>query len=377
MKCGIIGLPNVGKSTLFNCLSKYKSVAANFPFSTISPNQSIIKVPDNRLLKINNIIKSKRIIYSNINIVDIAGLVKGAHKGEGLGNKFLDNIRKTDVIIHILRCFKNKDIIHVEKSINPIRDKEIIDTELQLKDLEIIKKQIDKLYNIFQKNKLNKTQKILLNTLLNVEKYVIKGKNIRNMHLKKEEKKIIQHLQLLTIKPVIHLCNIDEYTYKNKNNEYIKDFHKHLKKYKKENIMYTISAQIESEIAEINNKEEKKFFLKENLGRENSIADSLIKKIYSLLNLHSFFTVSEKEIKSWCIKKNTKAPEAASKIHQDFKTGFICVEVIKYQDFIEHKSIKKIKEIGKLFIQGKNYIIEDGDILKFRFNVSKKNKFLL
>jgi hypothetical protein len=369
MKCGIIGLPNVGKSTIFNCLSINKALIANFPFSTINPNIACVQVPDNRLIKLNNIVKSKKIIHSYINIIDIAGLVKGAHKGEGLGNRFLDNIKKTQAMIHVIRCFQNPEITHVEGMVNPIRDKEIIDIELQLKDLEVIQKKINKLEQLSLKKKNDSLSISQYKTLKYIEKNIILGKNIRDVQLSKENKKNIQELQLLTIKPILYLCNLDEKSFKYNNNKQLKLFTKYLTKNKELYKLISISGDAEYEISKITNIKERQFFLKENLALTTSVINTLIRNIYNLLNLQTFFTVSKKEIRAWEIKKNSTALQAAAIIHDDFKKGFICVEVIKYEDYMKYDSLKQIKEKGKFFIQGRNYIIEDGDILKFRFNV--------
>lgn len=331
MKCGIVGLPNVGKSTIFNCISKNKVPSENFPFCTIKPNISIIKIPDKRILKLKKLVKTKKIIPAVIKIVDIAGLIKNAHKGEGLGNKFLSKIREMDVIIHVIRFFEDKNIIHVENSLDPIRDKEIVDLELQLKDLEFLEKKIKKENN----NNLLKIEKKIL-------KYLKNGKNVRDIFFYEEEKKKVKKLNFLTYKPVLYLCNIGN---NKKNNILLKKFINYIYK-KNENILY--------------------FCAKEN---KKSNINKLIKSSYNLLNLQNFFTVSKKEIHVWTIKKNCTAYKAASVIHTDFKKGFIRAEIMHYNDFIKYGSFKKVKKAGKLLIKGKNYYIHDGDIIHFLFNI--------
>lgn len=360
MKCGIIGLPNVGKSTFFNCLSKIKVKSSNYPFCTIEPNISIVEVPDVRLYEINKIINSKKIIPSVIKIVDIAGLVRGAHKGKGLGNKFLSNIRETQAIIHVLRLFKNENIIHMENNINPIRDKEIIDIELQIKDIEFLENYLEKI----NKKKLdNKNFLIEKKLILKIISFLNNGKNAREIKLDNYEKNIFDKFNLLTAKPVLYLCNIDNIFEKDENNILLEKII-----FKEKAKILFISAEIESKIANCKTNEEKDFFLKKLNIKKPKIFD-LINETYKILNLQSYFTCSNKEIKSWTIKKGTTALEASSIIHSDFKKGFIRAEIIHYNDFIKYKSEQKIKNIGKMFLEGKNYKIQDGDIVHFRFNV--------
>ncbi|WP_185872426.1 redox-regulated ATPase YchF [Blattabacterium cuenoti] len=337
MKCGIIGLPNTGKSTFFNFISNSKALSENFPFCTIEPNYGMTKVPDKRLYELKKIINPIKIIPSEIKIVDIAGLIKGSHKGDGLGNKFLSHIRETNVIIHMIRFFQDMNVLHVEGSINPIRDKEIIDMELQLKDLETIE---NKLENIKRKNKIHKS----INILKKVFSFLKEGKNIRMYPFQGDEKKYITDLQLLTIKPVLYICNIDE-KLNNKTHFYIKNLQK---------------------IIELENSTLVVLSLKKNYIYYE--IEKILKEAYKLLNLQSFFTVGNKEIRSWSIPNKCTAYEASSVIHTDFQKGFIKAEVIHYNDFIKYKSNKKVKEAGKIFLVGKNYLIQDGDIIHFRFH---------
>ncbi|WP_185882593.1 redox-regulated ATPase YchF [Blattabacterium cuenoti] len=340
MKCGIVGLPNVGKSTFFNFISNSKARSDNFPFSTIEPNYGYTIVPDNRLIKLKMLINSIKIIPSEIKIVDIAGLIQGSHEGNGLGNKFLSNIRETNVIIHIIRCFKDIKIIHVENNINPIRDKEIIDLELQLKDLETIENKINKLK---KHQKLYVNRQDLLYTLNKIHLFLQQGKNIRMFPFKQNEIDDIQDLHLLTLKPVIYVANA---------NQHEDDDLKYLQKVTEKEQAPFISLSLH----------EKKQYLYQ------SKINDLIKMVYKLFNLQCFFTIGKKEIRSWSIPNNWTTYQASSKIHTDLKKGFICAEVIHYNDFIKYKSENKVKQVGKKLLVGKNYIIQDGDIIKFIFN---------
>ena len=364
LKCGIVGLPNVGKSTLFNCLSSAKAQAANFPFCTIEPNVGVITVPDDRLTKLAEIVHPGRIVPATCEIVDIAGLVKGASKGEGLGNKFLGNIRETDAIIHVLRCFEDDNITHVDGTVNPIRDKEIIDTELQLKDLETIESRYAKTQKIASTG--NKEAKVELAVLEAYKQCLEQGKNARTVDFdSKEEQLAAKNLFLLTSKPVLYVCNVDESAAKD-GNEWTKKIEALAAEEGAECMI--IAAKTEEDIAGFDNYEDKQLFLEE-LGLEESGVNRLIKKAYALLNLQTFITAGEMEVKAWTFKKGWKAPQCAGVIHTDFEKGFIRAEVIKYDDYMQYKAEAAIKEAGKLGIEGKDYVVQDGDIMHFRFNV--------
>ena len=364
LKCGIVGLPNVGKSTLFNCLSSAKAQAANFPFCTIEPNVGVITVPDERLTKLAELVHPGRIVPATCEIVDIAGLVKGASKGEGLGNKFLGNIRETDAIIHVLRCFEDENITHVDGSIDPIRDKEIIDTELQLKDLETIESRIAKTEKAAAAG--NKDAKIEAAVLRAYQEVLQQGKNARVVAFDtKDEQDCARNLFLLTTKPVLYVCNVAEGDAKD-GNEWTRRVGELAREEGSE--MMVIAAKTEEDIAELESYDDKQMFLEE-LGLEESGVNRLIKKAYALLNLETFITAGEMEVKAWTYKRGWKAPQCAGVIHTDFEKGFIRAEVIKYDDYIHYGSEAAVKEAGKMGIEGKDYVVQDGDIMHFRFNV--------
>lgn len=365
LKCGIVGLPNVGKSTLFNCLSNAKAQAANFPFCTIEPNLGTISVPDERLNVLADLVHPERIVPATVEIVDIAGLVKGASKGEGLGNKFLANIRECDAIIHVLRCFDDDNVVHVDGSVNPIRDKEIIDTELQLKDLETVEARLPKVEKA-AKSGGDRDSKVLLDILLRYKAALEQGKSARTVTFEsKDELKLAKELCLLTAKPVLYVCNVDEASAK-EGNRYTEQVEKIAKEEGAEILI--VAAKIESDIAEFETLEEKQIFLEE-LGLKESGVARLIKSSYRLLNLQTFLTAGVQEVRAWTFTKGWKAPQCAGVIHTDFEKGFIRAEVIKYDDYVSLRSEAACKEAGKMSVEGKDYIVQDGDIMHFRFNV--------
>lgn len=365
LKCGIVGLPNVGKSTLFNCLSNAKAQAANFPFCTIEPNLGTISVPDERLNVLADLVHPERIVPATVEIVDIAGLVKGASKGEGLGNKFLANIRECDAIIHVLRCFDDDNVVHVDGSVNPIRDKEIIDTELQLKDLETVETRLPKVEKT-AKSGGDRDAKVLLDILLRYKAALEQGKSARTVALEsKDEVKLAKELCLLTAKPVLYVCNVDEAS-AGSGNQYTEKVAEIAKEEGAEILI--VAAKIESDIAEFETLEEKQMFLEE-LGLKESGVARLIKSSYRLLNLQTFLTAGVQEVRAWTFTKGWKAPQCAGVIHTDFEKGFIRAEVIKYDDYVKLGSEAACKEAGKMSVEGKDYVVQDGDIMHFRFNV--------
>jgi ribosome-binding ATPase len=364
LKCGIVGLPNVGKSTLFNCLSSAKAQSANFPFCTIEPNMGVITVPDDRLIKLAEIDNPKRVVPTTVEILDIAGLVKGASKGEGLGNQFLGNIRETDAIIHVLRCFDNENITHVDGSVNPVRDKEIIDIELQLKDLETIESRIEKLEKQARHGTDPKTKK-MFELALRYKEILEQGKSARTLKLPEEEARLAKDFYLLTNKPVLYACNVDEASAKT-GNGYVEAVREAIKDEEAE--LLVIAAATESDIAELEDYEEKQLFLEE-LGLEEPGVNMLIHSAYRLLKLNTFFTTGPDESRAWTFREGTKAPRAAGIIHTDFEKGFIRAEVIKYNEYIRLGSEHACREAGKIAIEGRDYVVKDGDIMHFRFNV--------
>ncbi|SFS37911.1 hypothetical protein SAMN05216365_1048 [Porphyromonadaceae bacterium NLAE-zl-C104] len=365
LQCGIVGLPNVGKSTLFNCLSNAKAQAANFPFCTIEPNVGVITVPDERLNKLAELIHPQRIVPTTVEIVDIAGLVKGASKGEGLGNKFLANIRETDAILHVLRCFDDENVTHVDGSVDPVRDKEIIDAELQLKDLETIDARINKVEKQ-AKTGGDKDARLAFEVYSKIREALLQGESARTVTFDtKDENRIARELFLLTAKPVLYVCNVDEASAVT-GNQYVEAVREAIKNEKAD--ILVVAAKIESEIAEFDTYEEREMFLNE-IGLEESGVSRLIKAAYNLLDLQTFLTAGVQEVRAWTFQKGWKAPQCAGVIHTDFEKGFIRAEVIKYEDFISYGSENAVKEAGKMSVEGKEYIVQDGDIMHFRFNV--------
>ena len=364
LQCGIVGLPNVGKSTLFNCLSNAKAQSANFPFCTIEPNVGVITVPDERLNKLAELVNPERIVPTTVEIVDIAGLVKGASKGEGLGNKFLANIRETDAIIHVLRCFDDDNVTHVDGSVDPVRDKEVIDTELQLRDLETIEGRIGRVQKQAQAG--DREAKLHYDVMNRYREVLSQGKSARVVELNsKEEEKVAHDLFLLTNKPVLYVCNVDD-TSACEGNGYVKAVKDAVKDDNAQ--VLVIDAQTESEIAELETYEERQMFLQE-IGLEESGVNRLIKSAYALLNLETFLTAGPKEVRAWTYHKGFKAPQCAGVIHTDFERGFIRAEIIKYDDYVALGSEAAVKEAGKMHVEGKEYVMQDGDIVVFRFNV--------
>ena len=364
LQCGIVGLPNVGKSTLFNCLSNAKAQSANFPFCTIEPNVGVITVPDERLNKLAELVHPAKVVPPTVEIVDIAGLVKGASRGEGLGNKFLANIRETDAIIHVLRCFDDDNVTHVDGSVDPVRDKEVIDTELQLRDLETIESRISKVAKMAAAGE--RDAKMQYEVLKRYQEALTQGKSARSVALEtKDEQKFAHDLFLLTNKPVLYVCNVDDASAAT-GNQYVEAVREAVKDENAE--ILVVAAQTESDIAELDTYEERQMFLEE-IGLKESGVNRLIKAAYKLLDLETFLTAGPKEVRAWTYRKGSKAPQCAGVIHTDFERGFIRAEIIKYEDYIAYGSEAAVKEAGKMHIEGKDYVFQDGDIVVFRFNV--------
>ena len=365
LQCGIVGLPNVGKSTLFNCLSNAKAQSANFPFCTIEPNVGVITVPDDRLTKLVEMCNPRSVVPATVEIVDIAGLVKGASKGEGLGNKFLANIRETDAILHVLRCFDDDNITHVDGTVDPVRDKEIIDYELQLKDLETVEARIAKTQKQAQTGG-DKVAKMQYEVLKQFKDALDQGLPARAVQFETiDEQKFARELFLLTNKPVMYVCNVDDASAVS-GNKYVEAVREAIKNENAQ--LLIVAAQTESEIAELDTFEERQEFLAE-IGLEESGVSRLIRAAYALLNLQTYFTAGADEVRAWTFMKGSKAPQCAGIIHTDFEKGFIRAEVIKYDDYVSLGGETAVKEAGKMGVEGKEYVVQDGDIMHFRFNV--------
>lgn len=365
LKCGIVGLPNVGKSTLFNCLSNAKAQSANFPFCTIEPNVGMITVPDERLNKLVEMCNPRSVVPATVEIVDIAGLVKGASKGEGLGNKFLANIRETDAILHVLRCFDDDNITHVDGNVDPVRDMEIINYELQLKDLETVDARLAKTLKAAQTGG-DKTAKLQAEVLKAYKEALEQGRPARSVLFEtKDEQRFAHDLFLLTNKPVLYVCNVDDASAVS-GNKYVEQVKEALKDDSSQ--IMIVAAATESDIAELETAEERAEFLEE-IGLTESGVSRLIRAAYSLLDLQTYFTAGPDEVRAWTFLRGTKAPQAAGIIHTDFEKGFIRAEVIKYDDFVTLGSENAVKEAGKMSVEGKEYVVNDGDIMHFRFNV--------
>ena len=363
MKAGIVGLPNVGKSTLFNCLSNAKAQSANFPFCTIEPNLGVVNVPDERLEKLEELVNPEKVVPATVEIVDIAGLVKGASKGEGLGNQFLANIRETDAILHVLRCFDNDNIVHVDGSVDPIRDKETIDIELQLKDLETVQKRLERVKRTAKTGQ--KEAQVELDILLKVEATLLEGKSVRGIEFSEKDLEFVKPLQFITAKPVLYVCNVDENSAVS-GNDYVEKVKEAVAHENAEVIVLAVGT--EADITELEDYEERQMFL-EDIGLEEAGVSRLIRSAYKLLNLQTYFTAGVKEVRAWTIPVGSTAPQAAGVIHTDFEKGFIRAETISYNDYVSFGSEAKVKEAGKMRVEGKEYTVKDGDVMHFRFNV--------
>ena len=364
MKAGIVGLPNVGKSTLFNCLSNAKAQSANFPFCTIEPNIGVVNVPDPRLERLESLVQPEKVVPATVEIVDIAGLVRGASKGEGLGNQFLSNIRETDAILHVLRCFDNDNIVHVDGSVDPIRDKETIDLELQLKDLETVEKRLEKVSRAARTgNKEAIKEQEVLNQL---QQGLSKATSVRALSISDDDRlAYVKTMQLLTDKPVLYVCNVDESSAVN-GNAYVDQVRQVAEAEQADVLVLAVST--EADINELESYEERQLFL-DDLGLTEPGAAKLIRAAYTMLNLQTYFTAGQKEVRAWTVLKGSTAPQAAGVIHTDFEKGFIRAEVISYADYDNYESEAKVKEAGKMRVEGKDYIVLDGDVMHFRFNV--------
>ena len=364
MKAGIVGLPNVGKSTLFNCLSNAKAQSANFPFCTIEPNIGVVNVPDSRLERLESLVQPEKVVPATVEIVDIAGLVRGASKGEGLGNQFLSNIRETDAILHVLRCFDNDNIVHVDGSVDPLRDKETIDLELQLKDLETVEKRLEKVGRAARTG--NKEAIKEQEVLQQVQEGLSAATSVRALSIADDDRlAYVKTMQLLTDKPVLYVCNVDESSAVS-GNDYVEQVRKVAAAEQADVLVLAVST--EADINELDTYEERQLFL-DDLGLTEPGAAKLIRAAYAMLNLHTYFTAGPKEVKAWTVLQGATAPQAAGVIHTDFEKGFIRAEVISYTDYDSYESEAKVKEAGKMRVEGKDYIVQDGDVMHFRFNV--------
>ena len=363
LKCGIVGITNIGKTTIFNCISKTKAETSNYAFSASKSNLGVVDVPDPRLYKIAELVNPEKIIPATVEIVDIPGLAKGASHGEGIGNKFLDDIQRTDAMIHVLRCFDDENLPHVEGSVNPVRDMEIVDLELQIKDLEMVERKIQRMEKVAKSG--DKEAKKAIEVLTRYKEHFENFQNARTLDIDEDDKRFVQDILLLTDKPVIYVCNVDDDSAVS-GNAYVESVKEALKG--KEAEVLVIAGALEADIAELDTEEERLEFLND-AGLEEPGVNKMIRAAYNLLNLQAFFTQGPKEVRAWTIKKGMTAPQAAGVIHSDLERGFIRAEVIKYEDFINYKTEQAVKEAGKMKLEGKNYIVEDGDLMNIRFNV--------